>query len=461
MRGVGCAVVVFAVGCSSLNPDFDDDGATSGSGGSSGAVATTGPTGAATTGTGDGVDASGDGATTEGPIGDVEFTDDAFEGEFGAGVLVELAWSDALGLAASSVDGRLDSRVFGVGDDVEWTSITWVPAAPYGRPLPDGGASESAYESGNADMSDLVLLMHLDDIERDEVGAYVLDTSGVGTNAYVREGAMDLTGGVFGRALHDMPAEGTPYLSASAANLVPGTSDFTWSTWVRTDSCGTGATFVSVDDPINLAGTTSIWFECVAGSGCGNAVGVVAAAARFGGSGPVACSTTRIDDGQWHHLAMRKEGHPTATLTVFVDGQAESAASEPLAGALVDSNTLAFSLMGQADPAYPAEGDLDELAMWHRALSDTEIADLYLRGARQLRFRVRGCADALCDDGSFVGPDGNADSAFIDRAPVPGDPQPLAPLIAPALQYEASFSRDLDSIGSPKLRSITIRGQRL
>lgn len=78
------------------------------------------------------------------------------------------------------------------------------------------------------------------------------------------------------------------------------------------------------------------------------------------------------EDGGWHHLAfsVRSGG----TLTVWVDGEASG---EAVAGPLLPGSGW---LSVGADPAHPSDGVglcLDEVALWTRELSPTELEDLY------------------------------------------------------------------------------------
>jgi hypothetical protein len=51
-----------------------------------------------------------------------------------------------------------------------------------------------------------------------------------------------------------------------------------------------------------------------------------------------------------------------------------------------------------------ANGKIDELAFWNRALSDSEILELYRRGANRIKFQVRTCASANCSDQDAITP---------------------------------------------------------
>ena len=44
-----------------------------------------------------------------------------------------------------------------------WTQLAWTPNRPYGKPLPDNGASETAYNEGDANLNGIAVLLHLDE----------------------------------------------------------------------------------------------------------------------------------------------------------------------------------------------------------------------------------------------------------------------------------------------------------
>ena len=53
-------------------------------------------------------------------------------------------------------------------------------------------------------------------------------------------------------------------------------------------------------------------------------------------------------------------------------------------------------------------GTIDEFAIWNRSLSDSEIEDIYLRGAVALNLSVRSCDDDACDTETWNSTGNNA-----------------------------------------------------
>ncbi|MBI2928395.1 MAG: LamG domain-containing protein [Verrucomicrobia bacterium] len=92
---------------------------------------------------------------------------------------------------------------------------------------------------------------------------------------------------------------------------------------------------------------------------------------------PVATSTTDVLDGQWHHVAGTWDG---SRLHLFVDGveQAQAALTTPF------NNTRPVNLglsWGGGSARRFFRGKVDELALYNRALTTTEIAALYAAGS--------------------------------------------------------------------------------
>jgi len=93
-------------------------------------------------------------------------------------------------------------------------------------------------------------------------------------------------------------------------------------------------------------------------------------------------NTGRVDDGQWHHVAGVFDN---GTLTIYIDGIAK----EPYSGGATfgRGRNIRYGYLGvgsestsfDAEPRTPAsffDGDLDEVYIYHRALTPAEIAYL-------------------------------------------------------------------------------------
>lgn len=79
-----------------------------------------------------------------------------------------------------------------------------------------------------------------------------------------------------------------------------------------------------------------------------------------------------LDDGQWHHIAMTYQGS-SEYLRTYVDGVlvAENEEVEP-----ADDNNILVTLGGASNGSYSFKGSVDDLRIYDRKLSDSEIAAL-------------------------------------------------------------------------------------
>jgi len=402
------------------------------------------------------------------PNGVVEVGDDAFAGEFELGTSDDLLWSgDRFVLDPAHADGLFRSRVFDAGAPVTWTSLSWMPGAPYWKELPGQGAKESGYPAGSIDMADNALLLHLDGTGTLLAGGASMDASGKGVNAFVDApagGGVEFVDGAVGQGARD---DATTYLFASTQPLDFGEGDFTWAIWASsTGDCVGNAVFLGADD-----GATGphLWLGCspaADSSNCGPGAAAGRAAGTFKsehtemGDGGGFCGTSQINDGAFHHLAIVKKGHAPSTLTLYVDGVAEANTTATFGHPITFATESALAIGAFTGGTYQAEGDFDEVSIWKRALSADEITSIYRRGGSRLWLRVRGCTEPDCsDEPLFVGPPGM--DVYMDPAGALGPPTDL-PLSLPKtqyFQYEADFATLHGGVG-PELLSVKARGQR-
>jgi hypothetical protein len=442
------------------------DGTTDGTSTMSSADATTASSATTT------LDSTGDAgsdASTSGGSGEFVFTDDDLDGEFGAGVFVGCDWSgEAVQLSADEPQGVFTSRIFDATESVRWDSITWSPVGPYGKPLPDGGVVETGYVDPPPSDEGLMLLLHLDG-DRVGLGDALPDDSGRGNDAQVLGFESPITTeGRFQGAVRFSTANYASIPTPPGGDLQFGEDDFTWSMWIRTTSACSGATtasnqvYMGIEDP-DAPDNAHMWLgclrpetsECPSPAGGGGRAGGLFSTRLSASEESAVCGTTDIVDGQWHHIALVKQDHPAATLTLWVDGQIEDQASPELVADYTFDDNPDFGIGAFSAGAFQASTTLDEVAIWRRALSPDEVLAVYRRGAVRLVVGVRVCEDPGCSDGSaFTG-------GLIDPpdAVSPGSVLPLpADLLGRYFQYRVELFGDpaLSLSGRPEFTSVTV-----
>lgn len=417
------------------------------------------------------LDTTADGSSSDGPPdGDVEFRDDELAGEFEAGTMQGVIWAgDRLALADGVTDGTFTSRVFDGQAPAQWQTAQWLPDGPYGKPLPDDGAAERGYADGNVSMEGNVLLLHLDGEGLWSDGTDVLDASGAGSHGRLLSdgGPVQLVPGVFGTAIDDHAASRISIPTQDAPGLAFGTDDFTWSLWFRmSDPCGQNHVYMGVDNSdlgvdlhphLWLGCTDDNWSACP-GRGV-RAGGVLRSEHATQDDGAFYCSQGPIDDDQWHHVVLVKEGHDGATLRLYLDGALEHTGDASFTAPMEYPDDPDFAIGAFSRGTYPAIGVFDEVAIWRRALSSNEVTAVHQRGASTLRVLVRSCLQADCADDPPFGP------ALVDPPDALGPGTELSLTGVPVgrwVQYRLVMSTTAgNGTKGPALRSVTIRGQRI
>jgi hypothetical protein len=177
-----------------------------------------------------------------------------------------------------------------------------------------------------------------------------------------------------------------------------------------------------------------------------------------GASGTDYCSSSVIADGLWHHLALTKQGHAAATVTLFVDGVAEDISAGSFTAPLTFTTDPELAIGAFSRGTYQAAGVFDEVAIFvGRALTAEEISYLHMRGAARVGLQVRQCSETACT--AFIGPDLSPTDYFVDPsdARMPGSELMLGIDPSPALQYRVLM--EADGAVAPSLRSVAITGR--
>lgn len=379
---------------------------------------------------------------------------DAAAADFGAGDLAAMRLAgDSVELSPGMTEGTFTSRVFDTGREVSVTEVAWVPARPYGKPLP--AVAESGYPAGGVDLSEAVLWLDFDDLTGLGPGDLLKDRSGRTNGALVVGAGAGLAEGVYGFAYDDALDSHLEVATMPGGPFDFDESDFTWMYWVRTtQACPNvnppsgnrvhlGIEETDDDDTHLWVGCSSSYGDCI-----GNTPG-----GRFAGNLRVVtnqergfCGAKRINDGGWHHLAMVKSGHdPNATVRLYVDGELDAERVFDLPGEASFASEVPFYIGGFNGTTFESFGAFDEIVVADRAFSQAEVEAAFARHAMGLTVDLRlcdqpGCADNPPFAGGFVDPvDATAAPVRVDvpasgrgrylqyRVTATSQPSPLRP----------------------------------
>jgi len=377
------------------------------------------------------------------------FVDDTAD-EFNAGTYNETQWDgtnnwvELTATGQTNGSGDYTSSVKDAGGHSSWDNIAWTPERPIGKELPDGAASETAYTSGNANMTGNVLLMHMN-----EASGTIVDSSGEGNNG-TYNGALYSQAGKLNTAI-GFDGSNDVIVGPSSHDITGDNSqNVTQSLWFRT----TSATYMytsSLKRQSAAAGYSTLFSLFVGRGGAGN-VGLLTYNAA--GSHTYLDYGSGYNDGQWHHLVGVVDG---GQRIIYLDGV--NVVSDNAGMYNVTNNTAEFTVGGFA-PSYASlyfNGSIDEVAVYNRSLAPTEVADLYKRGALRLKYQARSCDDDACSGESFIGPDGTI-TDYYEWGTTNSTSTPSFNLTNVSdnqyFQYKAYFETD-DSSYTPELKSVT------
>jgi hypothetical protein len=192
---------------------------------------------------------------------------------------------------------------------------------------------------------------------KDMSGNSAIDRSGSGNNGTLTNGPTRTIGKV-GQALSFDGANDSVLLSSSR-NL-PSTADWTVSSWVKTVFAGPETVLSNSNGgPVyNLLGigTSKIWYH------------------HYNGGWLSQYGTSNIADDAWHFLTW--VNHSNNTMDLYVDGVAEVVS----ASSTLEGSGLVNQIGKGWDGVYAMNGKIDEVRIYNRALSASEVLNLYNLG---------------------------------------------------------------------------------
>jgi len=174
-----------------------------------------------------------------------------------------------------------------------------------------------------------------------------------------------------------------------------------------TTSYLTGTTLLSTNVQSNTF-TAALWFKTTSTlnekllsfAAAHSPIGINAGKMRFTLNNANSSAGAKvINDGNWHHVVVT--GNASA-YRVYVDGNT-STADISYTQATNYAMGTSITIGRRSGNANYFTGTIDEAAVWSRVLSNTEITQLFRRGANRLNIDARTCAQSNCSDGSFSG----------------------------------------------------------
>jgi len=209
----------------------------------------------------------------------------------------------------------------------------------------------------------LALLMHMDEAVWQGAPQEVRDNSFGSHHGRAAGGANTVANGRFGRA-------GQFFGSASCIEVPDAPSlhpadELTISAWVQPSQIGRGAMGIAARRVNFTVNSAYAFFVAVSGR---LSVDVNTEDDRFE-AGP------QLAVGRWYHVAMVYEG-ARQTVVVYLDGAAVGAHSESALSITPFDAPEWVGCLPEGGPSQGFEGLMDDVAIWHRALSATEVAAL-------------------------------------------------------------------------------------
>ena len=349
-------------------------------------------------------------------------------------------WVELTGTGKSNGLGEYTSAVKSPGGESSWDSISWNPNYPVGKELPNNKGKETAYSSGNADMTGNVLLMHMNDSSG---STSFTDSSGEGNNGTCSGSNCPIAGvsGIYNTAVQ---FDGTDDYINCSTNNIPASPPLTLEAWVKFLSNSNSTGYMYLIRTSNYANGDIL---AIARRNSDRAIYYVEGASVR--AGPA------VPDNQWTHIVF--VFNTTAPyVKAYINGQ-EVSITQP--SAVVNPGSVACRLGGYTDSVlHTLNGILDEVAVYNRVLSSSEVLDRYKRGIGRLKFQVRSCNDSACSGESFIGPDGTG-ASYYQWGNINSLSLPSFNLTNVAnnqyFQYKVFFET-IDSSYSPELKSVTI-----
>ncbi|MCB9988799.1 MAG: hypothetical protein H6868_05605 [Rhodospirillales bacterium] len=210
-------------------------------------------------------------------------------------------------------------------------------------------------------------------------GTIAADSSGNGNNGTMA-GGLDATNdsvpGKIGTALDfDGVDDYADFGDINALNFGP-SDDFSIVLWIKTPSTNQPDTASTSNTIINKWNSTAAYpFGVRYYNHTHPGSGKYWIGRYDASNNPATTTSSTYNDDQWHHLSFVKNG---GTLYLYMDGLLDNTVTDTTTGSM--ANTNHFTLGQRANGVYPYKGQIDDVRIYNRALSSSEIGQLYCQG---------------------------------------------------------------------------------
>ncbi len=291
---------------------------------------------------------------------------------------------------------QYDSPVINLGASANWTGLKAVTTLPFMKDVASTSENSSDYSSLTGDLSSgLVALWNLNEASGTSGAGSVKDMSGNNHHAT----PTNVSFGHVGKKGNAGYFDGSTSRISTDDTYPIGTS-LTLSSWVYLESIPGGWTTI-----LEHARETSQWGGLWKRSG-GNTFHF-----RWGNSGSrLAHFSTTIESKKWYHVVGTHDD-ATDTTTLYLNGVVDRVLTGVPSPSAIAGKTFVGSKENGGEN-FP--GLIDETAIWSRALTNSEVVELYRRGANRLKYQVRSCDDSTCSSDEWIGPNGDGTSYFSE-----------------------------------------------
>lgn len=344
------------------------------------------------------------------------------------------------------------SPIFDAINSTTWQSILQLPKSPYGKELPNNHTAETGYETDSMNMSNNFLLLHLNEIS----GSTVIDSSGYNHNGTLYDSSKYLQNqdGIFNRAVtftNNSTNDNGQIRIPHHPDLNLGTQGTICAFVKTTDLTQRYAGFVHKGQQSNFSDeeyTLQMW--TTDGKPLFNVPDTT-------GADHMIISSVAIQPGNWTHIC--GSYNTSGSIKIYINGQLTGTTAWP-AGRNKRNLSGSLQIGGQliSSPEYGMKGSIDEVALFNRELTLSEIQTINNRARQRIKYQVRSCEQEDCADASFVGPDGTT-SNFYSEADGLTPQNFIINNISDNryFQYKVLFETSYSSL-TPQLKSFAING---